>query len=156
MLGFVFGTLCLIGFSKVAFGHRGRWHRRWGRGYHGGGRCGGRFGGPDRALYAAFERLDTAPGQEKVIRAALTEMWEALSGLRPAVHALRKETATAFAQDGFNEAIAEERLNLGEAELARARSIVAGALSKVHGALDPDQRRHVARWMETGPGALCV
>jgi hypothetical protein len=156
MFGFVFGTLCLIGFAKVAFGHRGRWHRRWGGGWHGGyGACGGSHWGPSRALYWGFQRLDTSPGQEKAIRSALSEMWQGLATLRPALHAIRKETGVAFAQEGFNAQVAEERLRVGEIELDQARKLVSGTLAKIHEVLDPDQRQRVAKWLESGHGAYC-
>ncbi len=101
MFGFLIGTACLIGLIKVArhgggygCGSRygscssgyergcgggggyqdeggGPWGRHGGQGRHGG------FG-PRIFLRAAFERLDTTPGQEKVILQAVDELREIL------------------------------------------------------------------------------
>ncbi len=65
MFGFVFGTACLVGLAFVV--GRGR-RRHWGR----------HFGGPfgRGALYGALERLETTPGQEKVITQAVSDVKE--------------------------------------------------------------------------------
>src|SRR4051795_13388010 len=75
MLGFIFGTVCLIGLVKVI-----KHGRRWG----GGGWSGGRYGdGPRRwMLRRLFQRLDTTPGQEKVISEAFDELQEKFRGVR--------------------------------------------------------------------------
>src|ERR1700678_438436 len=95
MLGFIVGTVCLIGLVKTlrwgryhrggggcGYGHHGGgWGRRgWdGRGYQGDhdGGWGGGWGGPSVLLRALFQRLETTPGQEKVIVAAYEEMRDA-------------------------------------------------------------------------------
>jgi uncharacterized membrane protein len=175
MFGFVFGTLCLIGFTRVAFGHR-FCHRGFQRrfGYHGCGEygypAGGHCGGPgfsthgpwghgpwgrERALYFAFERLNTSPGQEKAIRSALQDLRESLSSLRPSVQSLRQDIASGFKEESFTAAQAENILHSRDPELGQARAAIALTISRVHEALDPDQRARVARWAAEGPRAWC-
>jgi len=66
MFGFIVGAACLFGLVRVLR------HARHGHfGHHGPfGRFRGGFG-PRMMLRGLFERLDTTPGQEKVIAAAI-------------------------------------------------------------------------------------
>jgi hypothetical protein len=142
MLGFVFGTLCLIGFVKVAFGRPWGWHRRFHhRPWHG------------RGLYHLFSRLDTSPGQEKAIRSAFSELMDAASAARPSLRELRSQLAVAFREDSFHPQQAEAALAGQQEELRRVQAVFAATLAKVHEALDPDQRRNLSRFIESGPGA---
>lgn len=156
MFGFVLGTLCLIGLVVVAT-RRPAWHRRRfyafghrGRHY---GACHGGYRARDVAN-AAFERLDTSPGQEKAIRAALDELDSSLRELSPVLRATRSDVAGAlraetFDRDGLSAAL--------DQKLSQARSlggVLASTLGRVHEALDADQRRRLARMIEAGPHAL--
>jgi Spy/CpxP family protein refolding chaperone len=147
MFGFVFGTLCLVAFFSVLR------HRGWG--HHG---CHGRgFGRHGRfGLYRAFQELDTSPGQEKAIRAAVGELRQSLVELRPQLDAARSQVAGALRGDRFDAASVEASLERHTADLARHGAALSNALGKVHEALDPDQRRRLARLIETGPGYPCV
>ncbi len=147
MFGFVFGTLCLVAFVSVLR------HRGWG--HHG---CNGRgFGRHGRfGMYRAFQELDTSPGQEKAIRAALGELRQSLAELRPQFDAARGQVAGALRGDRFDGATLESSLERHTAELARHGAALSSALGKVHEALDPDQRRRLARLIETGPGYFCM
>jgi hypothetical protein len=158
MLGFAFGILCLVGFFKVAFGRRGfRGHGCYGGGGHGPWHRGwhrhGPFGGG--ALYWVLQRLDTSPGQEKAIRAALSELFAALSQLRPALRGLRSDVAAAFAKDSFQSSDVAVAFSQRDPDLSQAQGALATALGKIHEALDPDQRQRLARLLESGPGAWC-
>src|SRR5690242_15134806 len=92
MLGFLIGTVCLVALVKVVrHGRCGGWRYAHGCGYgggydsgcggwhdrghgHGHGRWGGGWSrggfGPGFMLRGLFARLETTPGQEKVIRDA--------------------------------------------------------------------------------------
>lgn len=149
MLGIIIGTLCLVGFIAV-------WRRRFGRGYgygHGYG-CGpGRRFGRRRhfGLYRLFEELDTSPGQEKAIRGAVAELKGSLGGLRPSLNEARSGVAQAIAGDSFDGAAVERSIDTQLGELSRAGRSLTLAIGKIHEALDADQRRRLARWIEALP-----
>src|SRR5882724_6636142 len=70
MFGFLFGTACLLGLTAT-FARRHHHH-----GWQGGHDCGGpargfRSGRGRFVLNRLLDRLDTTPGQEKVIREAV-------------------------------------------------------------------------------------
>lgn len=144
MFGFVIGVLCLLGFVAVlrrrrGFGHHschGRHFRRHGR-----------FG-----LYRVLEELDTSPGQEKAIRAALAELRRSLRELRPGLDEARRQLAASVRGEQLDGALLDAALEGQGRELGKAARIIAASLGKVHDALDPDQRRRLARWIEVGPG----
>ena len=67
MFGFLFGAACLGGLAALLFRRNHHHHGTCGHGH------GGRFHRGRHFLYAAFERLDTTPGQEKAVTAAIDE-----------------------------------------------------------------------------------
>jgi uncharacterized membrane protein len=162
MFGFVFGALCLIGFVSVL---RRRGWRRHGYGWHGHGWHGhgwhghghGWRGGPGWRgggwmMYRAFEALDTSPGQEKAIRGALTELREALRELRPGVYDTRAQMARSLAAESFDAAGVEGLVERQLDSLRRVGPVLSRVLGQIHEALDQDQRRRLARFLELGPG----
>lgn len=169
MLGWIIGTLCLIGFAKVTFGHS-RW-RRWHHAgwHHGGGHYGGWHrhgcgGGGDypgpwmpRGLYFAFQRLGTSPGQEKAIRSALEQARDAIGAVRPNLKEVRTELAGAFAQEHFDPSSVDAVWSRHEGEFAKLRQIVSETLASIHAVLDSKQREQLAHWMRMnrGPGYGC-
>jgi uncharacterized membrane protein len=171
MLGFLIGTVCLIALVKVA--RRGR---TWGYGSpwmtHGGG-CGGGSswgagGGRGRGrrrggwmggglgrnffLRAAFERLDTSPGQEKAIRAALEELRVVARSVRADVASTRADIARAMRGDLLDEDALSDVSTRVTAAGEAMRAAAVGALAKVHAALDEQQRATLADLIESGPG----
>src|SRR5262245_20230698 len=107
MCGLIFGAICHFLLLKVARGGRcgGRWgHGRWGGG--GWGRWGGDEGGPWMFqrffLRRLFERLQTTPGQERVISEAIGEVREALRNARGEFRSSREDIARAFSADAFS------------------------------------------------------
>ena len=150
MFGFVFGTLCLVGFVSV-YRHRG-WGRHGFHGWHGHGWHGGRFGRRGGwALYRAFEELDTSPGQEKAIRSALGELRSSLGELRPDLRAVRTQLAQTLSAEQFDRPQFEASLDRQVQAFGRVGPLVAHTLGQIHEALDPDQRRRLARFIEAGP-----
>jgi uncharacterized membrane protein len=148
MFGFVFGTLCLVGFVSV---YRRRGWRRYG--WHGHGWRGGRFGRHGGwAMYRAFEELDTSPGQEKAIRSALGELKTSIGELRPELRAVRTQLAQTLNAEQFDGPQFEASLDRQVQALGRVGPVVAHTLGQIHEALDPDQRRRLARLLEAGPG----
>jgi Spy/CpxP family protein refolding chaperone len=177
MFGFLFGTLCLIGLIKVArhgrgyggcggygygrgyggWGHRG--HRGWhGRDHFGdegyGGGWGERvrgYGGGRFFLRAMFERLDTTPGQEKVIQQAFEDLREKGRAAKNDMKAARAEVAKAMRSTSFDEVSVGTATAQVEAVMDSMRKAVIDAFAKVHEALDDRQRGMFADFIENGP-----
>jgi Spy/CpxP family protein refolding chaperone len=144
MFGFVVGTLCLVGFVKV-------WRYRGWHGY-GPGLRGRRFGRRRHwFLYRAFQELETSPGQEKVIREAVSDLRESVEELRPQFETTRRDLANALRGDEFDSVSVEAALDLTSTQWSRLRTQIATTLGEIHEALDPDQRRRLARLVELGP-----
>ncbi len=141
MFGFFFGTACLAGLFYT-LRHGGRWH-------HGG--RGGRWSWRGR-LRGLFERMDTSPGQEKVIVEAADELTEAFAKLRDELGASRAAIARALRGEHFDAPALRELHERHDTLLAELRKTLEGALSRVHEALDPRQRRELADLLEHGWG----
>ena len=135
MFGFLFGTACLVGLFWVLK----RGHRRHCRGER-------RTG---FALRWLFERLDTTPGQEKVIRSAAEELFEKVRGLKDTVRGTRGDVARAFRADDFNAEILGDVFSRHDGALDELRRAFVGALAKVHEVLDPAQRARLADVLES-------
>ncbi|MEQ9324998.1 MAG: periplasmic heavy metal sensor [Polyangiaceae bacterium] len=154
MFGFVFGIVCLWGLVRVVRGGRrygwgscdgghrmgrGRWRRGW--------------GGEDRRwrfLRGVFEELDTTPGQEKEIRAAIEEVMDAGGKLKAGFSDTRSELGKVFRSEELDETILGTVLSHQDAALDEMRGAMVGALARIHAALDPEQRARLARWLERG------
>ncbi len=148
MFGFIMGLLCLWGLIRVWRGPR------WLRGCHGFGRWSrwsrgdverGPFGFWLRGL---FERLDTTPGQEKVIRQAVRDVMDAADGLKTDLRGLGDEVATAFREPGFDADKIAESFGQQDEQLHEVRRAIIGALAQIHEALEPEQRIQLAKWLQ--------
>lgn len=146
MFGFIFGTLCLIAFVSVL--SRRRYWRHHGYGFG----CGGPFGRRRGrwGLYGIFQELDTSPGQEKAIRAALGDLRRTLDELLPRFDSARGDVAAALRDEQFDAQKLEASIDGRSVELGQLTRAVSSALGKAHEALDPDQRRRLARIIEAG------
>lgn len=161
MIGFLIGTACLIGLAKVL---------RCRRFAHGGG-CGGCHGGRGWYVHGSmrpargwgfgrgalvrhlFERLDTTPGQEKAIVAALEQLQTAMQKLRPASKGF-SDLASALRAESFDEGSAAKFNVEAEQMFNSAKSAVIDALRKVHEVLDARQRGILADLIEQRAGGL--
>jgi hypothetical protein len=169
MFGFVIGFLCLFGLIKVLrYGRAGacgggRWgmHGGWGHhghhghgggwGRHGGWREGG-GGGGDFWLRGLYQKLDATPGQEKVIRAAVDQIKEAVKGARGELETSRRDVAKAVRTGAVDEVQLGELFARHDEKLREVRLAFVGALAKVNEALDEDQRKRLADMLEGGLG----
>ncbi len=169
MIGFLVGTACLIGLFSVvrrgrAYGHCGHvgygggyegFRRGWGRRGQGGGehdwRGRGDFGRPF-FLRSIFERLDTTPGQEKAILAALDELKETARAAKSEMKGARNELAQAMRTESFDEVALGGATARVEGVMDTARKAGIAAFAKVHQALDDRQRQKLADIIESGPG----
>ncbi|MGZ3461625.1 MAG: periplasmic heavy metal sensor [Archangium sp.] len=141
MFGFIFGGACLAGLLYTL--RRARWHRR-----HGGP---GRWSWRGRMRWL-FERLDTSPGQEKVIVQAAEDLTESFEKLRDELSASRATLARALRGETFDSASMTELDARHDELLANLRRALRTSLSKIHEALDARQRRELADLLEHGWG----
>jgi hypothetical protein len=146
MFGIVFGTLCLIGLIVViARGRRGFRHHGYWRG-HGHG-----YGwGPRAALNALLARLDTAPGQEKVIVAAVEEFMDRARESGRKVRETRSDFASSVRGERIDEGRLADVFGRHDVALGDVRSAAVDALRKIHEALDERQRKLFADIVESG------
>ena len=144
MLGIVIGTLSLFGLI-----HMLRKGRRCGRGFHRHAHL--HHGGP-RFLWHVFERLDTSPGQEKEIRAALRELREEAWGLRSQWGATRTAAVDAFGADLFDEGPLDALFVEQDQKIAEVRNALKKTLQRVHDALDEEQRAELGSWLKRWGG----
>jgi hypothetical protein len=151
MFGFFIGTACLVGLLAVArrgrrrgfYGHHGGWHGRRG------------FGGR-HLFHRILDRLDTTPGQEKVIRSAVHELGEEAWSLRSEVRATRGEIAAALRAPELDKALLDRVFAKHDDLIERLRASVLRSAEQVHGTLDERQRKQLADMIESGPwGYAC-
>jgi Spy/CpxP family protein refolding chaperone len=150
MLGFIIGTVCLIGLIKVLrrghgapFGHGGY---GCGHGSLGGGRRA--FGGVRWWLRSVFERLETTPGQEKVVVSALDELRASRTAVREEMRQTRADLAQAVGGGLVDDATLEETFARHDRLLAQVRVSFVETTKKITEALDEGQRKQLARMLE--------
>jgi hypothetical protein len=150
MLGFLFGTVCLIGLIKVLRRHHGFHH-----GPFGCGRVDG-YGGPHRRsrwfLRALFERLQTTPGQEQVIMQALDRLRAERGVLYDELQQTRSDLSRAVGGGLVGDHTLDDTFARHDRLLAQLRVSFVEALRSVTEALDERQRQLIARWLEEGRG----
>jgi len=154
MFGFIFGTACLVGLFYVVRGGRcggRRWrgHDSW----HDGEResHSGRWGFGRRAVMRwLFERLDTTPGQERVIRDAVEGFIDQAMGARREVDSSRADVARAMRGDSFDAESMGEAWGKHDDALSDLRKASIESLAKVHEVLDDRQRARLAELIEAG------
>ncbi len=142
MFGFLIGTLCLIGLVRVLtrrrFGGRyGYWYGHRGFGFRGG-------------LNAVLSRLDAAPGQEKVIAAAMSEFIDRARESGREVRETRRAVAEALRGDQLDEARLTDVFGKHDVALEQVRRAGVDALRKTHEALDERQRKILGDFVENG------
>lgn len=141
MFGFLIGTLSLIGLIKVV---------RHGRGGHG-----FRGGGPRRwMLRRLFERLDTTPGQEKVILEATERLEQNGRAAREAFFGGRAEFARAMQGEHFDTEAVNVAFEKQQASVDAFKKAVLESMQKIHEALTPEQRRVAGELLQYGPRML--
>lgn len=148
MLGFIIGTVCLIGLVKVLRRGRG-WHGRWGHGAYGRRYGGMESGGPRRwFLRSILERLDTTPGQERAIVAAIDELRDNRKLVRDETEQTRADLARVVTGGLVDDAALEETFARHDRLLAQLRVAFVESLRKATEALDERQRKQVAVLLE--------
>lgn len=156
MFGFLFGTACLLGLTATFARHR-----------HEGRHCGGghrgrgfRYGRGRFVLNRLLDRLDTTPGQEKVIREAVDGLMEDVHDARSELHATRADVAQAIRGETLDRGAIDGVFERHDRVIERVRQNALDSFSKVHETLDERQRKVLAELIEAGPfargfGAFC-
>jgi len=129
-------------------GERGGPFRSSGRGHW-------QHGAPPMAFFflrRVFQALDTTPGQEKAIRAAVDELLDVTSKHRGELQKSREDIARAMRSPSFDETVMGELFARHDASLDALRKAVVGALAKTHEALDEEQRKRLANMIERAGG----
>lgn len=145
MFGFFIGAACLAGFVAVArgrrHGHRGGFRHHYGRrGF------GGRF-----FMRRILERLDTTPGQEKVIREAIHDLQEEAFGLRRELRGTRNEIAEALRAPELDKALIDRVFAKHDEVIEKLRASAVASVDRVHSTLDEQQRKRLADIIDNGP-----
>lgn len=149
MFGFVIGFASLVGLVAVL--RRGR-HARFGgtcahdrhhHHRHHGRRFERRFGWLDRI----FAHLDTSPGQEKAIRAAIGELLDEAASMRNELRETGEAARVALSAPGFDESALDVAFERHDTKLARLREGTKEALRRIHDALDDEQRVELGRML---------
>jgi len=148
MFGFFVGTACLLGFAALA--RRGHHHHFHGHGgwHHGGwhrGR-GGRF-----FFRRVLQRLETTPGQERVIREAISDFKEEAWSLKNEVRGTRSDLAQAIRSPELDKAVVDRVFAKHDEMIEKLRASFLRAAEQVHGTLDERQRKQLAEMLESGP-----
>jgi Spy/CpxP family protein refolding chaperone len=149
MLGFIIGTVCLVGLIKVLRRGRG-WHGRWGGGH--GHNAQGRYGGGPRRwmLRSIFEKLETTPGQEKAIVSAIDDLRKERDVLREEAQQTRSDLARALGGGFVDDTTLEETFARHDRLLAQLRVVFVETLKKAGEALDERQRKQLADLIQGG------
>lgn len=171
MLGFLFGSACVVGLVKTLRGGCGgygswrsagcgpgaRWGHQGGWGHHGRhhgghGRWGGGGYGGRWMLRGLFERLETTPGQEKVILQAVEDIQGAFAKRRGEWDKARENIAQALRNESFDHDPMKQMFSRQDTEFEDLRKTLLVSLEKVHEALTPSQRQHLADLIQNGFG----
>ncbi|MEO7033839.1 MAG: periplasmic heavy metal sensor [Polyangiaceae bacterium] len=146
MFGFLFGTVCLLGLTATFAGrHHGHHHcAARERGFRGGRR--GRF-----VMNRVMDRLDTTPGQEKVIREAVDTLMDDLHEAKREFRGGRADVAQVIRGENLDRAQVEAIFTRHDVVIDRVRQNALDAFSKVHETLDGRQRKILADVVESGP-----
>jgi hypothetical protein len=166
MIGFIIGTACLAALVGIGIRRR-RW--AWAHGYGYGHGCGGRgrgWGGHDWdgpgagfarggfrgvVLRQLFSRLETTPGQEKAIGAAVENLVTATKKAREEIDASRADVARTIGSEVFDEGALGAAYARWDEAIASVRKAIADTLSTAHEALDERQRSALADVIAKGP-----
>lgn len=142
MFGFIFGTVCLVALVRVIKGGR-----RWGGGWSGEGR--NRW-----MLRRLFQRLDTTPGQEKVIAEAFDDLQEKARTVREEMFRGRGTFAKSVRGEAFDTESVREQFEKQQGALEDLKKAALAGMQKIHEALTPEQRAVAGDLIEFGPRAF--
>jgi len=100
-----------------------------------------------------MDRLDTTPGQEKVIREAFEAMMENVHEARGEFRGTRADIAQAIRGESLDRGAIEGVFERHDVVIDRVRQNALDTFAKVHETLDERQRKILAELIESGPFA---
>lgn len=155
MLGFLIGFASLVGLIAVLKAGRrgcgGGWHGGWHGRHHRHGWHGGRERGPRGWMRWLSSRLDATPGQEKEIAAAVEEFLGKARELKREGKASRDDVARVLRHESLDEEALGALFSRHDDALREVQKAFAGALGRIHAALDSEQRARLAELIESSP-----
>lgn len=154
MFGFLVGAVCLYALVRTVRGGRwahasgpwmgGGWHGRW----HGGERSG--RPGSRGMLRWLFERMETSPGQERVLSEAADALRGTMEGWRDDAARVRADVARSIRGEAFDGAALDEAFARADARMATLRETLKAQAARVHEALDGRQRAELSELLASG------
>ena len=165
MIGLAIGAAALFG---IVAARRAYWHRACAHGFH--GHHHGRHWGPpwaggwhhhDRGdwghgrgrrawTWAVLERLDLSPAQEKLVRQEIEQVVERIRGLRTEAKAARDDLGRAVGGETFDRSALDAMFERQDTAIVELRAHIAGALGRIHEALDSRQREALSDLLAGG------
>lgn len=146
MLGILFGTICFVLLLRVLFGRRRffgwRGHGHWHHSHHRSRRF---------FLRRLFHRLDTGPGQEKLMMQEAQTLRDTVGQLREEWSGVRSDLANVIREEHFDRSKVDALFRRQEEVFNRLRTAMADSAERVHATLDPQQKQTLASWVEQGP-----
>jgi len=104
-----------------------------------------RYGG--YGAYWAFRRLDTSPGQEKVIRTAFSEARDLMREYRKNNRGAKEELGPILEAEQLDERAIDSWLDQRRRSLEELKPQLVAIAKKIHDVLDPEQRKKVAHFV---------
>jgi Spy/CpxP family protein refolding chaperone len=142
MFGLFIGTACILGLAIMA-ARRRRYHHGYGPGRHGGFRR--------RGLRRVLERLDTTPGQEKAILAALDTLRDKGKEAALGLGETRKSVAAALRAERLDPGAFAAIFDGPLGRVSTLREDLTRAVATIHETLTPNQKEQLSRLVEAGP-----
>jgi Spy/CpxP family protein refolding chaperone len=97
-----------------------------------------------------FARLDTTPGQEREIRAALEELRERGRDAKSGMLETRESLGRAIGGETFDDSAFEAVSARVDATSEKMKDALVSALKRIHAVLDPKQRERLADLVTKG------
>lgn len=151
MLGFIFGTACLIGLFAVLRRNRSPFSPFFGAHRRGSHPFGAWSPRSSFLIDHLVDELRVSPAQEKVVREALDRLHKVAREARDNLRTARAATATAMRADQLDPNAMSEAIAQGQLAHDRLRDAGLDALTQVHAVLEPEQRKRFADLIANGP-----
>jgi Spy/CpxP family protein refolding chaperone len=102
-------------------------------------------------LRRLFQRLDTTPGQEKVITEAFDELQEKVRAVREELFKSRGTFAKSVRGEAFDTESVREQFEKQQSAVEELKKAALAGMQKIHEALTPEQRAIAGDLIEFGP-----